>query len=47
MVLEQLQLTPDQFEAATGWEIKPEGACQDDVCVPLRRWRATPSAAST
>src|SRR3954451_20712205 len=35
MVLEQLQLTPDQFEAATGWEIKPEGACQHGVCVPL------------
>ena len=35
MVLEQLQLTPDQIAAATGWEIKPEGACQDDVCVPL------------
>ena len=35
MVLEQLQLTPDQFEAATGWEIKPEGACQNEVCVPL------------
>jgi hypothetical protein len=35
MVLESLQLTPDQFEAATGWAIKPEGACQDDVCVAL------------
>src|SRR3954453_22479828 len=35
MVLEQLQLTSDQFEAATGWEIKPEGACRHEMCVPL------------
>jgi hypothetical protein len=23
------------FERITGWLIKPEGACQDDRCVPL------------
>jgi hypothetical protein len=35
MVLDRLDLTAEDFEHATGWEIKPEGACRDDVCVPL------------
>jgi hypothetical protein len=24
-----------EFAARTGWEIKPEGACKAEVCVPL------------
>jgi hypothetical protein len=35
MVLGRLDLTADEFERATGWEIKPEGACRDEVCIPL------------
>ena len=35
MTLDRLDLTTDEFALATGWEIKPEGACRDDVCVPL------------
>ena len=35
MIVERLDLTAEEFAAATGWEIKPEGACMDDVCVPL------------
>lgn len=35
MILASLQTTPEEFAAATGWELKPEGACKGDVCVPL------------
>ena len=35
MTLDRLDLTAEEFEQITGWEIKPEGACRDDVCVPL------------
>jgi hypothetical protein len=35
VILESLELTPDELLAQTGWELKPEGACKDDRCVPL------------
>lgn len=35
MLLESLQITPEAFEAGTGWTIKPQGACKGDVCIPL------------
>jgi hypothetical protein len=35
MIVDTLDLTPGGFADATGWEIKPEGACRDDRCVPL------------
>jgi hypothetical protein len=35
MILASLDITPEEFAAGTGWEIKPEGACKADVCVPL------------
>jgi hypothetical protein len=35
VILESLDVTAGQFAAATGWDIKPEGACKADVCVPL------------
>jgi hypothetical protein len=35
MILQDLDVTAEQFEAITGWAIKPEGACREEVCVPL------------
>ncbi len=35
MLLDTLDLDAGAFHAGTGWEIKPEGACKGDVCVPL------------
>lgn len=35
MILDVLQLDPDEFEQRTGWSLKPEGACKRDRCVPL------------
>jgi hypothetical protein len=35
MLLEQLQIPVDEFEAGTGWSLKPQGACRGEVCVPL------------
>src|SRR5437867_3538006 len=34
-MLDRLDLTAEEFEQITGWEIKPEGACKDELCVPL------------
>jgi hypothetical protein len=35
MILDQLDIGAEAFTSATGWEIKPEGACKGEVCVPL------------
>ena len=35
MILERLEVTPAELYERTGWEIKPEGACKADRCVPL------------
>jgi hypothetical protein len=35
MLLEQPKVAPDELRRRTGWEIKPEGACKGDLCVPL------------
>jgi hypothetical protein len=35
MLLRSLSVSKSEFESGTGWQLKPEGACQGDVCIPL------------
>ncbi|HEX4016246.1 MAG TPA: hypothetical protein VHX15_05860 [Frankiaceae bacterium] len=35
MLLDRTDLSPEEFQSLTGWEIKPEGACKGETCVPL------------
>jgi hypothetical protein len=33
---DRILLEPSQLPDALGWELKPEGLCRGDVCVPVR-----------
>jgi hypothetical protein len=35
VIVDRLDIGPEEFRQATGWEIKPEGACKGEVCAPL------------
>ena len=35
VLLDQLEVTPQELRARTGWELKPEGLCKADRCVPM------------
>jgi hypothetical protein len=35
VILNRLDLTPEELERRTGWELKPEGLCKGERCVPL------------
>jgi hypothetical protein len=35
VILRSLRIDPAELAARTGWEIRPEGACKADRCVPL------------
>ena len=36
MLTDRLDLSPEELHQRGGWELKPEGACKGDVCIPLR-----------
>jgi hypothetical protein len=36
MILESLDLDAGELARRAGWEIKPQGACKGDLCVPLQ-----------
>src|SRR4051794_26104040 len=35
MILNSLLVSPEELKNRTGWEIKPQGACKAEICVPL------------
>ncbi len=35
MLLDRSDISAEEFQRLTGWEIKPQGACKGDICVPL------------
>jgi hypothetical protein len=35
MISETLYITSYRLKRRTGWEIKPQGACKGEICVPL------------
>lgn len=35
MITETPTVGRADFEARTGWQLKPEGACKGEICVPL------------
>ena len=35
MILESLEISTEAFQTGTGWELRPEGACKGERCVPI------------
>lgn len=36
MLIDNLTVSRADFETGTGWQLKPEGACKAEVCIPLQ-----------
>lgn len=41
MISETLEVTTAELKSRTGWDIKPQGACKGEVCIPLSSGVAT------
>lgn len=37
MLVKEDRVSAVEFATATGWTIRPEGACRGDICVPLAK----------
>lgn len=35
MITSTRDVSAEEFASGTGWDIKPEGACKGEICVPL------------
>lgn len=35
MIVESVAATAEEFARQTGWDLKPQGACRGELCVPL------------
>jgi hypothetical protein len=35
MIVQSLEISSQQLLDQTGWELKPQGACKGEVCIPL------------
>ena len=42
----EFAISHDDFARATGWQLKPEGLCIDEICVPIREANRLASGAS-
>lgn len=45
MITDRLGLSVEEFRQKSGWELKPEGACRDEVCIPIRGGGINPDGA--
>lgn len=35
MITDRERVPVSEFEQGTGWELKPQGACRGDICIPV------------